>query len=654
MKAAIKTVLVCLFLIGTVGYGEAKVKLPVLIADGMVLQRDTEIPVWGTADPGEQVEIHFLGKRYHVNADEKGAWTIQLAPTPAGGPYTMRINEIEVRNILIGDLWLCSGQSNMELPINRVMEKFREEVVNYSNPMIRHLKVPLSYDFHGPRDEIRPAAWHEATPESALTFSAVAYFFAKELFETTGVPIGLINASVGGSPAEAWISEEGLKPFPAHLNERDIWRNDELVESVKRLDRAHREAWHHTLYKRDEGYSQKAKWYEPEYDDSQWEEVEQFDKAWGSDGVNPINGVHWFRKTLTVPPHLAGQPALLRLGCIVDADSVYLNGRFVGTIAYQYPPRIYPVPEGLLKEGENNIAVRLVSHSGFPGFVEDKPYLIRFQQPANPYEINLEGRWKYRLGARMPSLPGETFFQYKPTGLYNAIISPLKRVPFKGVLWYQGESNVERYNEYNGLMKALINDWRTHWNQPDLPFLIVQLANFMQDPAYPSESDWAELREAQRKLVADTPGTGLVVTIDIGEWNDIHPLDKKEVGRRLSLQARRLAYGERETVADGPIHNSIVGEGDRLILSFEGDKSNDLLPVQKLEGFAIAGADGRYHWANASIEDNKVVVWSDSVPEPVSVRYAWGNNPEKANLKNRQGLPASPFEATLRVPEQTR
>ena len=600
----------CLLLSGAVQQGEAKVTLSALISDGMVLQRDREITIRGTAEPGEPVAVRFLGKSYRVKADKEGNWSASLPPAPAGGPYIMLVNEIEVRNILIGDVWLCSGQSNMELPVSRVMERFHEEVGNYSNPMIRHLKVPLSYDFHGPKKEIPAAIWQETTPENARSFSAVAYFFARELFESTGVPIGLVNASVGGSPAEAWISEEGLRAFPHHLNERDIWRDNELVESVKRLDHERRDAWHRVLFQQDEGLNNNVKWYEPGYDDNEWEKVDLFDASWGSDGLNPINGVHWFRKTVLIPSHLAGKSALLRLGCIVDADSVFINGTFVGTTGYQYPPRSYPVPEGLLKEGENSVTVRLISYSGCPGFVEEKPYLLRFHpeetpqgrdrrernkagkntSPKNsPEELSLEGEWNYRLGTRMPSLPGETFFQYKPTGLYNAMIAPLEQTAFKGVLWYQGESNVGRHNEYAPLMEALISDWRTRWNQPKLPFLIVQLANFMQDPPYPSESGWAALREVQRKLTKEIPNTGLAVTIDIG----------------------------------------------------------DLLPVDELKGFAIAGDDGKYVWAKAVIEGDKVAVWNDSVPNPVSVRYAWGNNPEGVNLRNRQGLPASPFEAKL-------
>jgi len=621
---------------------EAKVKLPVLVSDGMVLQRDRDITIWGYADAAEKVNIRFLGKNYTTVADNEGNWLVKFPPVKAGGPHAMTINELEIKNIVIGDVWLCSGQSNMELPISRVMDMFSEEVESYANPMIRHIKVPMAYNFHDPQQDIHPAAWQELKPETAPSFSAVAYFFAKDLFEKTKVPIGLINTGVGGSPAEAWISEDGLKHFPAYLNERDIYRADEYVSNVRALDRERRNVWNSVLYQKDTGLNGVQEWFSYAYDDSDWDKVDLFDKTWGSDGLNPINGTHWLRKEINVSAHLSGKPAVLRLGCIVDADSVFVNGVYVGTTSYQYPPRIYPIPENILKEGVNNITIRLISYAGYPGFVKDKPYKVVFDQE----EISLEGEWKHRLGTRMPALQGETFFQYKPTGLYNAMIVPLQYCNIKGVLWYQGESNVGRYNEYYDLMEALIGNWRNLWKQPELPFLIVQLANFMQDPSWPAESHWAALRNVQSELSKTIPNTGLAVTIDIGEWNDIHPLNKKDVGRRLSLQAQYIAYGDRSVMANGPVYRSMIVEGEKLILTFE-QGTNDLLPVEELKGFAVAGTDGKYEWANAEINDDKVIVWNEHIPDPVKVRYAWGNNPLNANLKNRSGLPASPFEAVL-------
>jgi sialate O-acetylesterase len=326
------------------------------------------------------------------------------------------------------------------------------------------------------------------------------------------------------------------------------------------------------------------------------------------------------------------------MGTIVGADSVYVNGIFVGTTGYQYPPRNYSIPANVLKAGKNTVVVRLVSQGGFAEFVKDKPYKIVLPDR----EISLEGQWKYNVGALMPPAPGGGItFQYKPTGLYNAMIAPLKNHAVKGVLWYQGESNTGRYDEYYGLMTALIGNWRKLWNK-DQPFLLVQLPNFMEPALLQQQSNWAELREVQRKLSHTVPNTGLVVTIDLGEWNDIHPLNKKDVGKRIALQARRLIYGEK-IVSEGPVHQSYVIEGHKIILTFKPETA-DFMPVDELKGFAVAGADGIFKPAQARITGNHITVWSDAVAHPAKVRYAWANNPEGANLYNKTGLPASPFE----------
>ena len=614
---------------------EAKVKLPVLVSDGMVLQREQPIKIWGWSDPEEKIELEFLKKKYSTKADKEGNWSIALPATKAGGPYPMKINDIQLEDILIGDVWLCSGQSNMETPISRVMDLFEKEILSYSNPMIRHIKVPLSYNFHGPQNDIKQASWKPVTQEHVMSLAAVPYFFAKSLYEATGVPIGLINSSVGGSPAEAWISESGLKEFPYYINDKKICESDTYIIETEQLQNLRNRLWSKTLNEGDPGVS--GKWFQSAFDDSKWETTDLFSN-WGSDGLNPINGSFWFRKDINIPAHLAGQKATIRLGCIVDADSVFVNGTFVGTTSYQYPPRIYQIPENLLKEGQNNITIRLISHGGYPHFVEDKPYKIIWEDE----EINLEGDWKYTVGNRMLSMPPGVTFHYKPTGLYNAMIAPVQNLSLKGVVWYQGEANTGRYNEYYNLVSTLINDWRTLWNRPDLPFLIAQLPNFMRSYDYPTESQWAGLRNAQLKLSQDIPFTGLTVAIDLGEWNDIHPLNKKDVGNRLSLQAQKIAYGKK-IIADGPVYEGMKIEGGKIILSFK-DGTGDFMPVKELKGFAIAGKDEKYKWANAIIDNKKIIVWNDEISNPVKVRYSWANNPEDANLKNKSGLPASPFE----------
>lgn len=507
----------------------AKVKLPALISDGMVLQREQNIRVWGSADAGESVTVKFLKKKYTTQAGADGNWVVTLPPTKAGGPHTMTVNEIEIKNILIGDVYLCSGQSNMELPIYRVTDMFSEEVAAYTNPMIRHIKVPLSYNFHAPQADINPASWKELNPTDAMQFSALGYFFAKEMYKKNKIPVGLINSAVGGSPVEAWISEEGLKPFPKYLSERDLYQSDELIASIRNTESIQRNRWNQVLYKSDTGLHEPTRWFDAACNDSDWRTVDLFDTSWNNNGLNPVNGSHWFRKEVEVSDEQAGKAAVLRLGCIVDADSVYVNGTFAGTVSYQYPPRIYNLPEGLLKAGRNVITVRLISYGGRPHFVPEKPYKIVFADS----EISLEGRWKYKLGAPMPQGPGQTFFQYKPTGLYNAMIAPLQRYAIKGAIWYQGESNTGRHNEYYDLLTAMIADWRAKLNA-QFPVVIVELAGFGRPDG------WDTFRAVQKKVAADTPGAAFAPAKDLGEWNDIHPLNKKEAGIRVAAEMEKL------------------------------------------------------------------------------------------------------------------
>ena len=630
----------------------AQVRLPQLVGSGMVLQREAPASIWGWASPGEKVTIDFnvqlqalnpksrtLNSSFSTQAGADGKWKIELPPQKAGGPYTITINHsIVISNILFGDVWLCSGQSNMETPVSRVMTMFGKEIQSYSNPNIHYVKIPLKYDFHGPQEDLPPCSWVELNPETAPDFSAVAYFFAKELFEKTGVPIGIINSSVGGSPAEAWISEEALRPFPAILNDMRLCQSDEFVADMLRLGSLPGQRWNTVLDKEDKGLNEAVKWYSPQYDDRSWASIDLLDNSWGQKDSRPANGAFWFRKEINIPQQYENQPALLYMGRIVDADSVFVNGQCVGTTAYQYPPRNYSVPANVLKAGKNQITVRLVSQAGFPEFVKDKPYKLVFPDT----EISLEGQWKYNTGALMPPVPGgEITFQYKPTGLYNAMIAPLKNQVIKGVIWYQGESNTGRSNEYYDLMTALIGDWRKLWGE-NLPFISVQLANFMQPALIQQQSGWAEVRDVQRKISQTVPNTGMAVAIDLGEWNDVHPLNKKDVGKRLALQARSLVYGEK-IVCDGPVYQSKTIDGKRMILSFKPGTDN-LKPVNELKGFALAGSDGLFKQAQAIIDGNRVIVWSDEVAQPVKLRYAWADNPEGANLYNKEGLPASPFQ----------
>jgi len=622
-------------------YGQ--IKLPRLIGDGMVLQRDTKATLWGWASPNEQITIAFRGKQYHTAAGSNGKWQLQLPPQHAGGPYDITFtgtSSITLKNVLFGDVWVCSGQSNMELPMERVKEKYPDVVANANNTNIRQFEVPDQYNFNRPNDDVAYGQWLPATQENILMFSAVAYFFASDLYNKYKVPIGLINTALGGSPAEAWISEDALKKFPAYYSETQKFKDSSLIKQIETHDRSVSSNWYNLLSEKDKGI--KNHWVNPALDDAAWQTM-NIPGYWADGPLGNVNGAIWFRKAVEVPASFIGKPVRLVLGRIVDADSVFVNGQFVGTIGYQYPPRRYIIPTGVLKEGKNEIVVRVISNAGKGGFVPDKTYALI----AGTDTFNLQGVWKYKLGIAMSPLPSQTFIRWKPAGLYNAMIAPLTNYAIKGALWYQGESNAGHPSDYADLMKTLITDWRAHWHEGNFPFIYVQLPNFMETNDTPSESDWAELRQAQLNTLS-VPNTAMVVAIDLGEWNDIHPLNKQDVGKRLALQAAHLAYGEKNIVYSGPILQSAKQEGNKLVLSFTNTGSGlTAKGSDSLHYFSIAGSDKSFVWAKAIIQGNKVIIWNDSIHQPAYVRYAWADNPAGANLYNKEGLPASPFEATI-------
>lgn len=526
---------------------EAKVTLPSLVSDGMVLQRERSVNVWGCADAGETVQVKFVkegnvavwpvtlqGKRVKetlvVEADAAGRWQVTLPALKAGGPYTLQVNDVMIKDVWVGDVWLCSGQSNMELPVSRVTDMFAEEIAGYDNPKIRQFLVPKVYDFHTPRTELPAAAWKPCTGENKMNFSALGYFFAQALFEKTGVPVGIVNASWGGTPVEAWVSEEGLQEFPYYVNAKRLYEDDGYCRALKELEGQSFSRWNAALWQGDAGLHEVTPWYAYDYDDSAWRTVDLFSTEWGSTGLNPLNGSHWFRKTVELPRNWEGREAVLRLGCVVDADSVYVNGTFVGTVGYQYPPRIYRIPAGVLRAGRNNVTVRLISQGGYPHFVREKPYKIL----CGGEEVSLEGNWRYRLGAPMPNAPSMMFFCYQPVCLYNAMVAPLQPCTFRGVVWYQGESNVSRRNEYRVLLTAMMKDWRRTFGNETLPFYIVELADFLAKEDKGGRAAWAEMRKVQAETAEADPHARLIRNSDLGEWNDIHPLDKKTLGGRVA------------------------------------------------------------------------------------------------------------------------
>lgn len=634
--------LILIFSIVFLNPAYSQLRLPRLISDGMVLQRDSQVKIWGWSDRNEHISLQFIDSVYHTTSNDKGEWSIILKRLKAGGPFNMKIianNVITINDILIGDVWVCSGQSNMELPIRRVSSIYQTEIASSENTFIRQFYVPQQYNFKEAQKDLATGSWKSVNPKNILDFSAVAYFFAKELFARYKVPVGILNACVGGSPAEAWISEESLKKFPTYYQEAQKFKDSSLIQQIEKSDRVRIESWYKRLREKDEGYKYlHYNWFDPAINTSDWATV-QIPGYWMDNKIGAINGVIWFRKEVLISNSVAAQNAKLILGRIVDADSVFINGVFIGSTPYQYPPRRYDIPAGLLKKGKNTIVVRVISNNGKGGFVPDKSYELNIGGIA----INLKGDWQYRIGAIMEPLANQTFIRLKPLGLYNSMISPLVNYRIKGVIWYQGESNVERPLEYKILFPALIQDWRINWKQDDFPFLFVQLANYNEVKNQPAESDWALLRESQLKTLT-LPNTGMAVTIDIGEWNDIHPLNKKDVGKRLALAAYKIAYQNKEVVSSGPIFQSMEITGKEIILSFTNTGSGLFIEGGgELKNFVISGVDKHFAWAKAKIVKDKVVVWNDEVSMPIAVRYCWADNPARANLYNKEGLPASPF-----------
>ena len=640
MNRYFATFIVIVLLIST---GFSQVRLPKYISDGLVLQRDQPIKIWGYASPDEKVTIRFANKEYQLITQKDSIWEVMLPAQIAGGPHNITIkgsNQIIVKNVLFGDVWLCSGQSNMELPIERLKDFYPEVYLSARNPYIRQFTVPKTYDFKTQKNDISGGSWIEVSPKKIKDFSGVAYFFAAKVYESEKIPIGLINSALGGSPAQSWISEEGLKKFPEYLDVAYKFREEKYVDSIKNYNDNRHKNWYKKLNEIDHGL--KNQWQQSDIDRSDWKTA-SMPALWSSFDPNMKPGAIWMNKSFEVNKKQAGQTARLFLGCIVDADSVYVNGQFVGTTSYQYPPRKYELPIAILKEGLNEITIRVIDENGRGGFVKDKPYEIVFKDNST---INLEGEWQYKVGCEVDKIEPHVFIQWKPMGLYNAMIHPLFNYPIKGVLWYQGESNTGKPNEYYALMNELIYNWRTGWNNQELPFYFVQLANFMESKEMPTESNWAALRQQQLDMLK-IPNTGMAVTIDIGEWNDIHPLNKKDVGERLALHALKNQYGKKEIIVSGPLVKNFKVNKNKVTLDFDFVK-NGIKKTETLKRFELAGEDKKFVKANAIIKGKTVVLQSNQITSPRYVRYGWADNPDGVNFYNQEGLPASPFELKLK------
>ena len=596
----------------------------------MVLQREVNVPVWGSASPGEIVTVSIENMVVSSKADNHGNWKVFLPPFPAGGPYEIQVkgtDEIKISDVMFGDVWVASGQSNMEFALKNA-KNAQAEIKGADLPEIRLFYVPKRAA-QTPKKDLDGGQWQLCSPATAASFSAVAYFFGKELNKDLHVPVGLINCNWGGTPAEAWTSKEMLESLPDFRDmlqkqaqgsnwEADLQANDERARMKNDL-----------INKSFQGLEAGVQ--KVNYNSTDWPVV--IAPNWSEQ----LNGIVWLRKVVEVPKEFKGQALKIDLGRLDNHATVYFNGQKLGDINSPYFAE-FTVPVKLAKAGKNVICVRLVHRWSTPNFLgpEDR---MKLYAPNGSVLENLAGPWKYKTGLE-PAFPEVIAYSHYPASLFNGMLSPILSYGVKGFIWYQGESNASRAYQYRALFQSMIEDWRIRWGMGYLPFLYVQLANYMDVPEQPEEDSWAELREAQT-MALRLPKTGMAVTIDIGERFTIHPTNKQEVGHRLALAAKKIAYGQ-DLVWSGPMYKSFVINHDEIEIAFDFVGQGLMQQGEKLLGFQIAGKDKKFYWAEAQIVGGKVFVKSEKVKSPVAVRYAWSINTE-GNLYNKNDLPASPF-----------
>ena len=641
-----------------VALAKAEVRLPQLFQSGMVLQRNKVIPVWGKADAGETITIQFNKKSYTTTADANGQWRIELPKMKAGGPYELTINSLQLTDILIGDVWLLSGQSNIDVTIERVYPQYVKEIDTYENQQIRLFRVQNETSTHGAKDDIRPTSinWKPVNKQNAWLFSAVGYFLGKRMFEKNKVPQGIIVNSWGGTPIEAWISKDSLeRDYPMLVKRAAFFQNDNYVRAQMQANGEAGRRWNELLNEADDVQHYPL----PACQDADWQTINQNDWSWRG------TGTVWLRQHINIDKAHAGKPARLLLGTLYDQDITYLNGQRIGSTGYQYPPRRYDIPEGLLQEGDNVIAIRFINKNGAVHFIPEKPYMLcfgddRFSQNPMPADvIPLGNTWKFHVGAEMPPCPGgDVSLQNIPTTLYNAVLHPLAPYAVSGVVWYQGESNTGNPAPYADYLKKLMGCWRDRWQDQQMPFCIVQLANYdgRQQTGFPRpityqsapvNSNWAQLRETQRLAAKADPYAELAVINDLGETVDIHPLRKKEVAERIGLCFDKLIYNNKVKLSPEVI-SAEVRDG-KVILSLDQ-------PIQpgELHEFEVAGPDDKFVNADATATGNQIEIKAAAnfslftLHSSLKVRYAWKDDPKKANVRSLSGLPMSSFELKLK------
>ncbi|ALJ01522.1 sialate O-acetylesterase [Rufibacter tibetensis] len=615
-----------------------QVRLPKVFSDNMVLQREIDIPVWGTSTATGEITVELGGNRVKAAPGQDGKWILRMPRMQAGGPHVMKVYEgsqtkpvITFNNVLIGDVWLASGQSNMEWQVQQSMNA-ETEIKNANYPAIRLFNVPHDKKTKVQQD-VLGGSWIPLDSAGVKTASAVAYFFARDLHLDLKVPIGIVQATWGGTPVEAWTSREQLLSSPISHNR--ILLNDSISEKHFIQDSLDLVRFWDIVYNPKNKTAKTIP--NRRFNDSKWPEV-VMPATLKDMNMAGYEGMVWLRKKITIPQNMIGKELTLDLGHPEMNYSLYVNGQEIAKNVWNANfKHQYRIPARFVKQGENVIAVRMAFLWGGGGF---NPPAEEMFLTDGTFKINLTGPWKYRIDLE-PTIPKIQNYHRSPTFLFNAMINPIVPFGIKGFIWYQGEDNVSAPLDYRTLFPMMISDWRIRWQQGYLPFLFVQLANYMKVKPEPSESDWATLRETQTMALAQ-PNTGMASIIDIGEADNIHPQNKQEVGRRLALVAKNLVY-HKPVQASGPMYQSYEIEDDKIKVQFSqtgaGLAANGNEP---LKGFAIAGPDHKFYWATAVIEGNKVLVSSEKVKNPVAVRYAWADNPD-CNLINKDGLPAIPF-----------
>ncbi|MCX5660800.1 MAG: 9-O-acetylesterase [Planctomycetota bacterium] len=640
----------------------ADVQLPHIFSDHMVLQQKQPIPVWGSAEPGEEVAVSLDGKTIKTKGDDKGRWMVRLPAReakPGQKALTLMVegkNKLAFTDVLVGEVWICSGQSNMQMAVAQC-NNAAAEIAAAKFPEIRFFSVPnITAPF--PKEDCE-GGWSVCAPDTVGGFSGVGFFFGRHVHETLKVPVGLINTSWGGTIAEAWTSGPALRAkhpeFNAALDEvestSDAAKDAAAAYKAKmeKYDQARKAA-----YAMEDDLEGAAKLAAPDLDDSGWKTM-ALPANWKAKELPDVDGLVRFRKTIDIPAAWAGKEIILWTGPIDEVDNTWFNGALVGgkgkfrtnDTSFWSVPREYHVPGKLVKPGPNVVAVRVYNAVGAGGLC-GAPAETMFAELADGSDkthIPLAGDWRYNVELALPPLPPNANAPNSPSLLFNSMIHPLIPYGIRGAIWYQGESNIGRDKQYRTLLPTLVADWRTRWGEGDFPFLVVQLANHTPRNPAPEESGWAALREAQAMAVATMPNAGLAVSIDIGDAADIHPKNKQDVGIRLGLAARAIAYKE-EVAFHGPTFKAMAVKEGKARLTFTHVDKGLVMKGDALKGFAVCGADKKFVWAQARVEGDEVVLSSEQVPEPTAVRYNWASNPE-GNLYNGEGLPAVPFRTDV-------